>query len=272
MLDLVLSLSVLSAHPQRMVTLFLGPGVFRIDCKSVSFRFTDIDNYQEHMQPWKQRLADEAQAPQLSGLQKLTLVHECESTHRHKHSWPLWGHQTWTQQHLHLIFRNTRRYQNPQGKQRNCRKQTRFLVASDLQQSFNPAGKTQQTQITIHLRLSAVERERPGHQAHILRHTWPRMRLMAQSQHTQWLFMKLKDAPEEWGQEIQGAQICVRNNWKVWPCLVTFKAGHDQPIHIPTSSSFLSLPLTSSRLTNLQHHSCKSTTRLSWQNQFGNPC
>lgn len=120
MLDLVLSLSVLSAHPQRMVTLFLGPGVFRIDCKSVSFHFTDIDNYQEHMQPWKQRLADEAQAPQLSGLQKLTLVHECESTHRHKHSWPLWGHQTWSQQHLHLIFRNTRRYQNPQGEQRTA--------------------------------------------------------------------------------------------------------------------------------------------------------
>lgn len=115
-------------------------------------------------------------------------------------------------------------------------------------------------------------RERAGHRTHILKHTWPRMRLTAQSQHTQWLFMKFKDAPEEWGQEIQGAQIWVRNNWKVWPCLVTFKAGHDQPMHKPTSSSFLSLPPTSSRLTNLQHHSHKSTTRLSRQNQFGSPC
>ena len=72
---------------------FLGPGVCWVDCKSVSFHFTDTDNYQDHMQPWKQRLADESQAPKLSGLQKLTLVHECECTHRHKHLWPSWGHK-----------------------------------------------------------------------------------------------------------------------------------------------------------------------------------
>lgn len=116
-------------------------------------------------------------------------------------------------------------------------------------------------------------RQTPGHQTHILKHTWARMRVTAQSQHTQWLFMKLKDAPEEWSQEIQGAQICLRNNWKVWLWLVTFKADHDQPKHIRTSSSFLSRPLTSSRFTNLQHHNLQhrqSTIRLSRQNQFGN--
>lgn len=85
-------------------------------------------------------------------------------------------------------------------------------------------------------------RQRPGHQTHIQKHTWPRMRVTAQSQHTQWLFMKLKDAPEEWNQEIQGAQICLRNNQKVWPWLVTFKADHDQPKHILASSSLTLSP------------------------------
>lgn len=272
MLDLVLSLSVLSAHPQRMVTLF--------------FRTRSLPNWlQVSIIPFYRHW-------QLSRAYATVKTKACRwgtgpaafrVTETHTGAW-VWKHAQ-TQALVTLVGSPNvnatasppyipKHQEIPESSRRtkNCRKQTRFLVASDLQQSFNPAGKTQQTQITIHLRLSAVERERPGHQAHILRHTWPRMRLMAQSQHTQWLFMKLKDAPEEWGQEIQGAQICVRNNWKVWPCLVTFKAGHDQPIHIPTSSSFLSLPLTSSRLTNLQHHSCKSTTRLSWQNQFGNPC
>ena len=53
--------------------------------------------------------------------------------------------------------------------------------------------------------------------------------------------------------------------------MVTFKAGHDQPMHKPTSSSFLSLPLTSSRLTNLQHHSHKSTTSFHGKTSFETP-
>ena len=113
------------------------------------------------MQPWKQRLADESQALKLSGLQKLTLVHDCESTHRHKHLWLLWGHQNMT---VTASPPYIRKYQeipesSRQTQTRNRRKQTRFLVTSDLQQSLNPTGKAQQTHFTIHLRLSLVQTE-----------------------------------------------------------------------------------------------------------------
>lgn len=172
------------------------------------------------MQPWKQRLADEVQAPKLSGLQKLTLMHECETTHRHKHSWPLWGHQTWQQQHLHLIFRNTRRYQNPQGEQRNCRKQTRFLVASDLQQSLNPAGKTQQTHITIHLCLSPVEREtRPsGSHPETLDLEWDsRLRANTRSGFSWNLKMHLKNGARRFKGHKSGSGTIGRYDPAWWP-------------------------------------------------------
>ena len=85
-------------------------------------------------------------------------------TETHTGAW-LWKH-TQTQTLVTLVGSPPyiRKYQeipesSRQTQTRNRRKQTRFLVTSDLQQSLNPTGKAQQTHFTIHLRLSLVQTE-----------------------------------------------------------------------------------------------------------------